>query len=151
MRTQVSVDVDAPARDTWEAMVDWAGQGRWILGTRVRVVQGTGTAVGDRVEAVTGVGGRGLRDLMVITEFTPPERCAVRHIGAVVHGDGIFAVESLSPARSRMTWTDDVEPPFGVLGRIGWRVAGEPGFRLGARWSLARFAALVASGGARTR
>lgn len=151
VRTSVSVDIDAPATTTWAEMVDWAGQGRWILGTTVAVVRGTGTAVGDRIEAVTGVGGHGLRDLMEITEYTAPERCVVRHIGAVVRGTGIFEVRVVSPARSRMTWIDDVEPPLGAVGRLGWRIAGKPAFEFGARRSLAVFAALVASGGTRRR
>ncbi len=151
VRTEVSVDVDAPAEVTWAQMVDWSGQGRWILGTQVRVVRGTGTAVGDRVVAVTGVGRHGLQDTMEITEFSPPSRCAVRHIGKVVRGDGLFLVEAVTPARSRMTWIDDVEPPLGAVGALGWRLVGERFFRLGARLSLRRFAVLTASAGARTR
>lgn len=152
VRTRVTVDVDAPVERTWSEMVDWAGQGRWILSTSVRVAQGTGTEPGDLVEAVTGIRGRGLLDVMEITEFTPPTggaagRCAVRHIGSVVRGDGIFLAEAVSPARSRMTWIDDVLVPFGEFGRTAWLVAGEPAFRFGARRSLARFAAVAAAGG----
>jgi L-fucose isomerase-like protein len=88
---------------------------------------------------------------MEITAFEPPRQCSVRHIGAIVRGDGIFAVEAVSPARSRMSWIDDVEPPLGALGRTAWRLVGERAFAFGARRSLARFAALVASGGTRTR
>lgn len=150
VRTAVAVEVDAPAEITWSRVTDWATQGRWILGTQVRVVRGTGTAVGDRVLAVTGVGSRGLQDVMEITEFTPPTRCAVRHVGRVVRGDGLFLVEPITAARSRMTWIDDVEPPFGSVGALAWRLAGERFFRVGARWSLKRFAALAASAGTRT-
>lgn len=151
IRTRVSVEIDAPAEVTWAQMVDWAGQGRWILATTVSVLRGTGTAVGDQVLAVTGVGGRGLRDVMEITEFVPPSRCGVRHIGSVVRGDGLFLVEPITAARSRMTWVDDVEPPLGAAGAWGWRLVGERFFRRGARASLRRFAVLAASGGTRTR
>lgn len=141
----VPVEVDAPAERVWAALVDWAAQGQWILATQVRVTDGDGTAVGDRVAARTGVGPLAFVDRMEIVEFDPPRRCTVRHLARVVRGVGVFEVVAESPARSRFVWSEELDLPLGVIGRLGWPLA-RPLFTLGVGRSLQRFADLVAAG-----
>jgi hypothetical protein len=144
----VPVDVDAPADVVWAYVTDWERQGEWMLGTRVRVTGGDGRGVGTHLHAVTGVGPVGVPDTMEVTEFRAPAgdvpgRAAVRHTGAVIKGEGFFEVEALGPQRSRFTFTELVDLPLGVLGRLGWAV-GRPVVRLGFVKSLERMAQRVA-------
>jgi len=117
----VSIDVAAPAAKAWAALADWESQGTWMIATRVR---GTASAVGERLEAWTGLGPIGFLDTMTITAWEPPHRCVVRHTGRVVRGTGGFEVTAIGPERCRVTWWERVGLPFGAVGRAGWLVAG---------------------------
>lgn len=138
----VPVDVNVPAPVLWDVVTDWEGQSEWMLGTRVEVTGGDGRSVGTELRAVTGVGPLGVADTMRITEWDEPEpgesgtrRVLVVHTGALVRGEGVFAVEDLGPRRSRFLWSELLDLPFGVLGRLGWPLV-RPSFRYGVARSL---------------
>jgi len=134
----VPVEVGAPAEVVWQRVTDWAGQGEWMLGTRVRPTSGDdGRRLGATLEAVTGAGPLGVTDRMEIVEWTPPRRCVVRHLGKVVRGDGVFEVLPLGPERARFVWSELLDLPFGPVGAIGWPLV-RPGFRVGVAYSLRR-------------
>ena len=141
----LTVDVDAPVEQTWAGATDWAGQGEWMLGTRVWPTAQGGQGVGGGIEAFTGVGPLGVLDRMQITLWEPPRRCHVLHLGRVVRGTGAFEVEPLADGRSRFVWREDLELPLGVLGRLGWPLV-RPAFALGVQLSLRRFARWVEAG-----
>src|SRR5260370_41523806 len=86
------VIVHAEQQRVWDLVVDWSRQREWILGTRTAGGHGTGAAVVER----TGVGPVGFTDEMEITEWEPPTRCVVRHIGAFVRG--YVRVVAIAPA-----------------------------------------------------
>jgi Polyketide cyclase / dehydrase and lipid transport len=133
-----AVEVGAPAEVVWQTVTDWAGQGEWMLGTRVRPTSGgDGRRLGATIEAVTGVGPIGVADRMEIVEWTPPRRCVVRHLGRVVRGDGVFEVLPLGPEHARFVWSELLDLPLGRLGALGWPVA-RPAFRAGLAFSLRR-------------
>ncbi len=136
------VVVAAPPEAVWAAVTDWGRQSEWMLGTRVRVVGGSGEGVGARLEAFTGVGRAGFLDTMVVTEWDPPRRAVVLHTGRVVRGTGLFEVFVLPGGRSRFVWSEDLELPLGLLGRLGFPVV-RPAFLAGVRASLARLGAAV--------
>ena len=138
----VTLDVDAPAQPVWDALTDWELHDRWMLFTRAS----GGRSEGASIEAVTGVGRLSVRDTMTIVVWEPPRRCVVRHTGRVVRGSGAFEVQVLGPDRSRIVWSEWLELPLGVLGRLGWQVV-RPLARLGVALSLRRLARLVGSGG----
>jgi uncharacterized protein YndB with AHSA1/START domain len=139
---RVEVAIAAPVERTWAAVTDWRRQHEWMLGTRVVPVTGDGTAVGDRIRAVTGVGPVAFADDMVITEWRPPYACLVRHTGRVVRGTGAFEVTERAAGGSTFTWSEQLELPLGAAGRLGWQVV-RPGFRWGLVYSLRRFARWV--------
>lgn len=139
---RVDVEIDAPARRVWDALVDWDNQGAWMLGTTVRTTALDGRGVGGRIEARTGVGRFAVLDTMVITVWQPPRRCVVRHTGFLVHGEGVFEVEPLETTRSRLVWSERLRAPLGPAGKLAWYAVG-PAFRHGLRRSLKRLAALV--------
>lgn len=138
----VPVDVAVPADVLWAVVSDLEGQSEWMLATTVEVTAGDGRSVGSELRAVTGIGPLGVADTMRVTEWTEPppgvsgtRRIVVTHTGAVLRGDGVFAVEELGPQRSRFLWSELLDLPFGGLGRLGWPVV-RPAVRAGLAHSL---------------
>ncbi len=124
-----TVDVAVPAARLWDYVTDWPRQGEWVPHTRVERVDPGDPArsVGGRIRAWTGLGPVGFWDTMTITSWQDHEdgggRCEVLHTGAVVRGEGEFAVETTGPGTSRFLWKEMAVVPFGRLGRLGWRAA----------------------------
>lgn len=125
MRSRISrtVDVAAPAGRVWDYVTDWPAQGEWIPFTRVERVD-RADAVGGRLRAWTGIGRVGFWDPMTITRWDRTDggggACEVLHTGAVVRGEGEFAVVALDASRSRFVWSEVVDLPGGRLGAMGW-------------------------------
>lgn len=146
MLLALSVDVDAAQQQVWDALVDWETQGEWMLNTTVWTV-GERAGVGASIAAFTGVlpsrRRLGFIDTMTVTTWDPPRRCDVVHTGRVVRGTGGFEVESLSDGRARFNWSEEIELPFGWIGRFGWILVG-PLMAWGVRISLRRFARYAA-------
>jgi hypothetical protein len=130
-----AADVPAPAEQVWAVLVDWPRHGEWVPFTRAE----GGTAEGESVEAWTGAGPVGFLDTMVISEWKPPTRVAVRHTGRVVRGEGRFDLLDLPGGRCRVTWSERLDLPFGPVGRVGWIAVG-PAARLMLRVALHRLA-----------
>ena len=139
------VDVDASVEEVFAAATDWEGQGAWMVGTRVTPTRYRGRGVGGRTVAVTEVGPVRILDPMEITEWDPPRSCTVLHTGTVVRGPGAFQVQPRPDGGSVFVWREDLDLPFGVLGRLGWPLV-KPLAALGMQWSLRRFARWVEAG-----
>lgn len=133
--------VEGPARQTWDALTDWSAHHEWMLLTRAR----GGHGEGETIEAFTGVGPVGFLDTMTITAWEPPHRAVVRHTGRVVRGSGSFEVQPLGERRCRVVWSEWVQVPFGLLGRLAWPLV-SLGVRAGVRFSLRRLATRVERG-----
>jgi hypothetical protein len=144
---EVFVDamVNAPVESTWAAVTDWERQGEWMLGTSVRVLSGSPSGEGARLEARTGAGPLAVVDTMRITAWEPPHRCQVAHLGRIVRGSAAFEVEQVAGGRSRILWTEWLDLPFGLAGQYGF-LLGRPLFEAGVRLSLQRFARWVEAG-----
>jgi hypothetical protein len=149
------VRVKAPAEVVWDYVTDWPRQGEWIPLTRVEVVPPGGTAdgVGGRIRAWTGVGPLGFWDTMTITSWERDAdgsaRCEVLHTGAVVRGDGEFAVVAEGPFACTFVWWERLDIPLGPVGALLWRLGGWT-MKLGvdaALRRLARRAEALARGG----
>lgn len=147
-RIELRVDVDAPVEDTWRGATDWLGQGEWMLGTRVWPTRYSGEGEGARIAAFTGVGRWGFLDPMEITRWDPPHACHVKHLGSFIRGTGTFEVLERPGDRSTFVWGEQLDLPFGALGRLGWPLA-KPVFGAGVQVSLNRFARWVEAGRAR--
>lgn len=111
-----SVDLDLTVEQAWAAVTDWRAQSQWMPFTAVDIEGETQQGLGTRLRAVTGVGRLAVVDEMEIDRWEPPHRCDVRHDGRVVRGRGVFLVEPLSAARSRVTWEEQLD---GTLARVG--------------------------------
>jgi uncharacterized protein YndB with AHSA1/START domain len=130
--------VEAPARQVWDLLTDWDRHDRWMMLTRAE----GGHGVGETLSAFTGVGPIGFLDTMTITVWEPPHRAVVRHTGRVVRGSGAFEVEELAAGRSRVVWSEWIELPLGLLGRLGWPLV-RPLLRQFVQVSLRRLARQV--------
>ncbi|MCA1656629.1 MAG: SRPBCC family protein [Actinobacteria bacterium] len=133
------VTVFARPSRVWEALTAWERQSEWVLGTRVYATALEGRAVGGGITAVTGIGPLAFTDTMVITEWSPPSVCRVRHTGRVVRGTAAFEVTADGANRAVVTWSEQIIPPLGRVGEYGWPVA-RPVVSVALRWSLRRFA-----------
>jgi uncharacterized protein YndB with AHSA1/START domain len=132
------VDVDAPPKDVWDAMVDWDRQGEWMVLTSVTGGHGAGATI----EAFTGKSPLGFLDTMTITDWQPPRRCEVLHTGRVVRGSAAFETEELPGGRTRFVWTEWLVLPLGLIGELAFALV-RPVFVAGIRVSLRRFARWV--------
>lgn len=149
----VSLDVviRASTQTVFDALTDWPAQGEWMLGTRVEVRRGDGRSVGSEIAAWTGAGPLGFWDTMVITRWDPPNLVDVVHTGRVVRGTGtmeVFALPQLPDQpgeRSRFVWSEDLDLPLGLLGRLGWPIA-RPAFLAGVQASLRAFGRHIEAG-----
>jgi len=149
-RFTATVDVAAPARQAWAALVDWPAHGRWVPFTRVRVLTDSGAGVGARFCGRTGIGPVAFDDPMEVTRWEPPHGAAAGHCrvvkqGRLVRGSAWFDVVPLGPQRCRVDWTEDVEVAPAVLTRPLRRLV-EPAGRRAFAATLRRMAAEVEGG-----
>jgi hypothetical protein len=140
---EASVYIAATPEQAFGELIDTEGQGRWMLSTKIYPVEGGVAApdVGSRLVAFTGFAGIGILDVMEVTEHEPSRRWVVAHQGRVIRGSGIFTVDP-APGGSTVHWTEQLELPFGIIGRIGWPLV-RPAVRWGLRHSLRQFARLL--------
>jgi hypothetical protein len=110
-----------------------------MLGTTVRVLGGSSSGLGTRLQARTGVGPLAVVDEMRITTWDPPRRCQVTHLGRIIRGSAAFEVAPLADGGSRFSWSEWLDLPLGLLGQYGF-LAGRPVFQAGVQLSLQRFA-----------
>jgi hypothetical protein len=108
-----------PPERAFAAMVDLAAQERWMIGTRLYAIKSPAPApsVGSRIAAFTGIGGLGLLDTRTVTAYEPPHRWVVAKDGGLLRGVGTMGVDP-TPAGCRASWSNELTPPFGSLGRL---------------------------------
>ena len=145
LTVRAGVALAADQASVWNLVVDWARQGEWILATSTEGGHGLGATVTGR----TAIGPVGFTDPMIITEWSPPNRCTVTHLGPLVRGSGEFEVLPLAVGGggAEFRWTERIELPLPRgIGRLVAAVVLGPLARLGLGWSLRRFARLAEPG-----
>ena len=140
----LSIHLTIPASQevVWSKIADWQSQGDWMLQTKVWVTSDSVEGVGTSIAAFTGplyflyprFKSLGLLDLMVVTQWQPPHRCDVDHVGKVLKGSGSFQLSDISGSSTRFDWSETIEGPKAVFFLIA------PFLYIGVRISLARFA-----------
>lgn len=125
-RIQVAVEIAAPPADVWavvepiERHVDWMADA-----TAIRFTTDSTRGVGTAFECDTKVAWITLTDVMTITEWEPERTMGVRHTG-VVTGTGVFELEPIDLGRrTRFTWTEELEFPWFLGGRLGELIGGQ--------------------------
>lgn len=138
----ITIEVSAPIEKVWAAIADWESQGKWMLQTKVWVTSSQREGIGTSISAFTGPLHRfypkfkslGLLDLMCVTNWEPPYRCDVAHVGRLLKGSGSFLLTPISQDKTRFDWSEIVvaaKPLF---------LLGAPFLYFGVRISLERFA-----------
>lgn len=145
-RIIVARQLDFPAAVVFPALIGLASQSRWVLATTLAgLPDGPRPPYpGARMVARTGLGPVAFRDTMRITEFSPPRRWTVEHIGLVVRGTGAFGVLPIAGRAGderadgcRVYWAEELILPLGAIGRLGWLML-RPLVRAGIVLSLRR-------------
>jgi hypothetical protein len=137
----ISLTIPAAQEDVWKKIADWKSQGDWMLQTKVWVTSDQVAGVGTSIAAFTGplyflyprFKFFGLLDLMVVTQWQPPQLCDVEHIGKVLKGSGTFQLTRLSESTTRFDWSETIIAPKAVFFLIALPLY------VGVRISLARF------------
>lgn len=137
----VRVKIDASIDEVFKSVTSWEEQDNWVFLTKVRGVGDNSHKLGGKLEAFTGIGRLGFLDTMTVTAWDPPKLCEVTHTGNVVKGKGVFEVATINSS-TYFTWTEYVEIPFGIIGRIGW-IFVKPLTKLGLWVSLQRLAVYI--------
>jgi hypothetical protein len=115
-----SIIIQTPQATVFAAITNWDNQSGWMIGTKVHATTLDGRAIGGQLEARTTIGRVGFLDTMTITAWQPPDRCSVTHTGSVVRGSGDFIVRKLAPNASEFVWAEQIDLPFGPIGKISW-------------------------------
>lgn len=146
VRVAASIDLSTDPETAFAAAADLPSQERWVIATQLYAIDGDVSMpqVGSRLAAFTGLAGVGFLDTMVVTEYNPPWRWVMQHEGDFVRGVGIFKIEA-TPTGSRFTWAEELDLPFGIVGRLGWPLI-RPLARLGLAASLRRMAKQIHRG-----
>ena len=138
----ISLTIDAPREAVWKKIADWKSQGDWMLQTKVWVTSTQVEGVGTSIAAFTGplhmfyprLKSLGLLDLMVVTQWQPPYRCDVDHVGKVLKGSGSFQLSEINSSSTRFDWSETIVAPKAIFLLVA------PFLYIGVRISLARFA-----------
>lgn len=113
-----SIDIRQPPSTVWPHLVAWEALPRWMEEMReVRLLGPRREGVGVEAEAVVRIGGITTRDRIRVTRWEPPAVLELSHLGWV-KGTGYM---ELSPTDegSRLFWREELDPPWGPLGRLG--------------------------------
>ncbi len=135
----LSVEVNASQQEVFDKVVDWESQGEWMLGTKVKGTKNNGQGLGGEIVAWTGFWKFGFNDPMVITQWVEPKIVDVTHLGKIVKGTGSMIVERIDENKSRFIWSESINLPLGLLGKLGWFFI-KPLFASGIKYSLNKFA-----------
>jgi hypothetical protein len=139
-----SMTMPAPAERVFTAVTDLTVQERWMVATRLYELTAPARSpeVGARLAAFTGLAGVGFLDVMTVTEYAPPRRWVTAHEADFVRGVGVFEIDAERADSCRLTWSEHLDLPFGLVGRLGWPLI-RPAAKLGLHASLRRLAALL--------
>lgn len=112
-----------PPDVVWRLITDWERQGDWMLEARDFVVTTAHReGIGVEAEATVRIGGITTRDRVRITDWDPPRRLSLEHLGWV-SGTGDLVLVPLGPGRTRVVWREAFRAPrlgrLGPLGRLG--------------------------------
>jgi hypothetical protein len=138
----ISLTIPASQERVWSKIADWQSQGDWMLQTKVWVTSDKVEGVGTSIAAFTGplyflyprFKSLGLLDLMVVTQWQPPHRCDVDHVGKILKGSGSFQLSEIEGSATRFDWSEIIEAPKPIFLLVA------PFLYIGVRISLARFA-----------
>ena len=123
---RVAVEIDASPSAVWDVVEPIEHHVDWMIdAVEIRFTGESTRGTGTTFDCDTRVGPIALTDEMTITEWEPGHRMGVRHTG-VVTGTGVFELEPLDLGRrTRFTWSEELDFPWFLGGRLGEIVGGQ--------------------------
>lgn len=116
---RTSITIAAPPEVVWADVRDVASHVEWMADAEaIRFRSDTTEGVGTTFECDTRMGPFRLTDQMEITEWDPPRRMGVRHVGLVT-GSGVFTLEPLGEVGTVFAWTESLRFPWWMGGPVG--------------------------------
>lgn len=120
MELAVTVEVGTDPERVWQLLTRWKRQPEWMVDARsVEVVSSDRRGRGVTLRVPTKLLGATVMDVMRVTDWDPPRRLEVVHLGRVIRGRGAFELEPIAAGRTRVTWREWIDPPLGWFGRLG--------------------------------
>jgi len=125
MKVERSIEIAAPPEKIWPFLVEPEKILKWF--TLLQKFEYTGeqrSGVGTPFYYEEKSGGRLMKLNYVVTEWVENERLAFSLTsGSLKKDDQVWSIEA-TPSGSRFTLTEDVEMPWGIIGKIMGAMAG---------------------------
>lgn len=119
----IAVEIAAPLEEVWAVASDIPRQPEWMREMKsVRILTPGPVREGTEAEATVRIFGIAVVDPVVISEWAPPHRFGIRHLGLFTGGgrltlrEGVPAAPGIPPT-TRIRWREVLVPP--VLPHIG--------------------------------
>jgi hypothetical protein len=117
----MSAEIRAPINAVWSYLVDWEGLYRWMSElSALRITSTRREGVGVEGVASVRIGGITTTDRIRVTDWDPPYRLTIVHLGWV-SGSGAMVCQENSRG-TLFGWTERLEPPLGPVGWIGMQI-----------------------------
>ncbi|WP_433657626.1 SRPBCC family protein [Nocardia sp. CA-128927] len=123
----VGAEISAAPQRLWDLLTDWENQGEWMReASDFEVLSPQRSGIGVTVATTVRIGGIATRDRIRIDVWQPPDRSGSSHLGIVhlgwIKGRGDIRLTELPNARTRLDWTEQLQPPLGLAGAAGMRL-----------------------------
>lgn len=115
-------DLPGPIELVWEFLTDWEQQTEWQREmSNIVVTSQHRDGVGVEARATVRIGGIATTDLVRVDVWEPPTHLGLVHEGWV-RGRGDIRLGSQQEGTTRMDWSEELWPPWGILGAAGLRL-----------------------------
>jgi hypothetical protein len=113
----------------WRIISDLSGQSRWMVDVRrLEIVSELKSGVGTVIEVTSELFGLPVvHDVMEIVRWQEPTEIYIVHRGQFT-GTAAFRLEPV-PGGTVFVWTEEFQPPAGVLGELGFKLVVAPHLR----------------------
>jgi carbon monoxide dehydrogenase subunit G len=116
VKIRIQEEIPAPRKEVWRALSDLGSHAAWMKDAEeIEFLGESRSGVGTRMRVPTGVGPLRTRDVMEITGWVEGESMSVSHRG-VVRGTGQFRLEGQGP--TVVIWEESLRFPWWLGGPI---------------------------------
>lgn len=123
----VATDTSAAPQRLWDLLTDWENQGEWMReAADFEVTSPHRSGVGVTVATTVRIVGIATRDRIRVDIWQPPSESNPGHLGIIhlgwIKGRGDIHLTTQPDGRTRLDWTESLQPPLGIVGATGMRL-----------------------------